>query len=215
MKSGGGLIQAYQFFVEHRASEGSEDGDEALASATMANNNFKIAKDIVTSYEARIKVVQAIVEDTRRLLEEFREKRKKMSQELKEALAKHESLRKKDFDKMMGEILLTQKEREENVKVMLADFQEEEMAVVRNLREMLKRGKKLRLKDFKKTLAKIKKDQEIREKESPLQIQEEIARMQTEVHEMLENFKKEREKVASEWKSMVALMAEKRKGNQK
>lgn len=177
----------------------------------MANNNFKIAKDIVASYEARIKVVQAIVEDTRRLLEEFRNKREKMSKGLKEALAKHESLRKKDFDQMMGDILTAQKNREENVKERLANFQEQEMAVVSNLKKMLRKGEKLRLKDFKKTLTKIKKEQEIREKESPIQIQAEISQMQSEVKEMLENFKGEREKVASEWKKMVATMAKKRR----
>ena len=181
----------------------------------MATNNFKIAKDIVASYEARIKVVQATVEDTKRLLEEFREKRERMSQELKEALAKHESLRKKDFDKMMEDILITQKEREENVKTMLADFQGQETAVVGNLREMLKKGEKLRLKDFKKTLAKIREEQEIRQKETPERINEEVLRMRTEVQSLLENFKKEREKVASEWKRMVSIMAEKRGKNQK
>ena len=175
------------------------------------NNNFKIAKDVVASYEARIKVVQAITEDTRRLLGEFRQKREKMGQELKEALAGHESLRKKDFDKMMEDILMTQKTREENVKTMLADFHSQEMAVVGNLREMLKKGEKLRLKDFKKTLTKIREEQEIREKESSGGIQVELAQMQSEVKEMLENFKREREKVAGEWKTMVALMAKKRK----
>ncbi len=179
----------------------------------MATNNFKIAKDIVASYEARIKVVQATVEDTRRLLEEFREKRERMGQELKEALSKHESLRKKDFDKMMGDILITQSEREENVKKMLADFQEQEMQVVENLREMLKKGEKLRLKDFKKTLAKIREEQEIREKETPTRVGEELIQMQSEVREMLENFKREREKVASEWKTMTAVMAKKRNLN--
>ena len=39
--------------------------------------------------------------------------------------------------------------------------------------------------------------------------------MQSEVKEMLENFKREREKVASEWKRMVSIMAEKRGKNQK
>ncbi len=179
----------------------------------MATNNFKIAKDIVASYEARIKVVQATVEDTRRLLEEFREKRERMGQELKEALSKHESLRKKDFNEMMGDILITQSEREENVKKMLADFQEQEMQVVENLREMLKKGEKLRLKDFKKTLAKIREEQEIREKETPTRVGEELIQMQSEVREMLENFKREREKVASEWKTMTAVMAKKRNLN--
>jgi len=179
----------------------------------MANNNFKIAKDIVASYQARIKVVQAIVEDTKELLEEFRNRREKMSQELKEALAKHESLRKKDFNKMMEDILVTQKTREENVKAMLTDFQEQEMAVVKNLKEMLKKGEKLRLKDFKKTLAKIRKEQETRQKETPSQINEELARMRSEVQSLFENFKQEREKVASGWKEMTASMAQKRNLN--
>lgn len=174
------------------------------------NDNFKIAQDVVASYEARIKVIQAIAEDTKKLLEEFREKRERMGQELKEALAKHESLRKKDFDKMMEGILITQRTREENVKQMLADFQEQEMAIVENLREMLKKGEKLRIKDFKGTLAKIREEQEIRQKETPTRVGEELIRMQSEVREMLENFKKEREKVASEWKSLTAFMAQKR-----
>jgi len=113
----------------------------------------------------------------------------------------------------MGDILITQSEREENVKKMLADFQEQEMAVVGNLREMLKGGEKLRLKDFKKTLAKIKTEQEVRERESPGRIRIELAQMQSEVKEMLENFKKEREKVASEWKEMTASMNQKRNLN--
>ena len=174
------------------------------------NNNFKIAKDIVASYDARIKVIQAMTEDTKELLEEFRQKREKMRQELKEALAGHESLRKKDFDKMMEDILVAQKTREENVKQMLADFQDEEMKVVEGLREMLKKGENLRLKDFKKTLAKIREEQEIRQKETPCLINEEISMMRLEVQEMLENFKKEREKVASEWKSMTDVMDKKR-----
>jgi len=176
----------------------------------MPNNNFKIAKDIVASYEARIKVIQAVAEDTKKLLEEFREKRERMSRELKEALAEHRSLRKKDFDKMMEDILTLQKGREENVKQMLADFQDEEMGVVENLREMLKRGEKLRLKDFKKTLAKIKKEQEGRQKETPNQINQELDNMRSEVQEMLENFKSQRQKVASEWKGMLATMTNKR-----
>lgn len=175
------------------------------------NNNFKIAQDIVTSYEARIKIIQAIADDTRGLLEEFRNKRERMSQELKGALSQHESLRKKDFDRMMEDILIVQKTREENVKQMLADFQEEEMKVVEGLREMLKRGEKLRLGDFKKSLAKIKEAQEIRQKETPSLINKELSRMRSEVQEMLENFKKEREKVASEWNGLTTLMAQKRK----
>ena len=136
-----------------------------------------------------------------------------MSQELKEALSQHESLRKKDFDKMMEDILIAQKTREENTKQMLADFQEEEMKVVEGLRGMLKRGENLRLKDFKKALTQIRKEQEIRQKETPGRINVELAAMRSEVQEMLENFKKERERVASEWKEMTTSMNQKRNLN--
>lgn len=179
----------------------------------MENNNFKIAKDIVASYEARIRIIQAVAEDTRGLLEEFRDKREKMSQGLKEALAEHESLRKKDFDKMMEGILTAQSRREENVKQMLTDFQEQEMTVVRNLKEMLAKGEKLRLRDFKKTLANIRREQEVRQRETPEQIDEEMARMRFEVQSLLENFKKEREKVASEWQNMTTLMVQNKQTN--
>ncbi len=179
----------------------------------MANNNFKIAKDIVASYEVRIKVVQAVVEDTRKLLEEFRNRREKMSQELKEALSGHESLRKKDFDKMMGDIVDLQSWREENVETMLADFEDKELQVLGNLKAMLEKGEKLRLKDFKVTLANIRRGQEIREKETSGRVGEEVLRMKSEVQEMLANFKTEREKASTEWKNMVAVMAKKRKLN--
>ena len=180
----------------------------------MPNNNFKIAKDIVASYEARINVVQAIVEDTRKLLEEFRNRREKMSQGLREALSKHESLRKKDFDKMMGDIVGLQSGREENVKTMLADFEDKELQVLGSLKAMLQKGEKLRLKDFKVTLANIRMGQEIREKETSSRVGEEVLRMKSEVQEMLANFKTEREKASTEWKNMVTLMSKKRKQKQ-
>lgn len=175
----------------------------------MSQENFQIAENIIASYEARIRVVKETVEDTHKMLGEFRRKREKMAEELRESLAKFQSLRKKDFDRMMGDILALQKEREESVKIMLSNFQTQEMKVVQDLRKMLARGENLRIQDFKKTLAKIKKDQEIRQKSSR-DIGGEITRMQSEVHEMLENFKKEREKVPSEWQNMVASMAKKR-----
>ena len=180
----------------------------------MANHNFKIAKDIVASYEARINVVQAIVEDTRKLLEEFRNRREKMSQGLREALSKHESLRKKDFDKMMGDIVGLQSWREENVKTMLADFEDKELQVLGSLKAMLQKGEKLRLKDFKVTLANIRRGQEIREQETSSRVSEEVLRMKSEVQEMLANFKTEREKASTEWKNMVTLMSKKRKQKQ-
>ena len=172
----------------------------------IQKNNLKnLAEDIIVSYDARVKMVGEIVEDTRKMLDEFKGKRQEMSDNLREVLAKSESLRKKDFSAMMQDILLTQHKREENVKKMLADFREEEVRVAERLRELLKRGEELRLTDFKKTLIHIRQDQASREANTGEQVRVELATMQSEVYKMLEAFKREREAVAAEWSKVRGI----------
>jgi len=175
-------------------------------------NLKNLARDIIVSYDARVKVVGEIVEDTRKVLDGFRKNREEMSDNLREVLAKSESLRKKDFSAMMQDILLTQHKREENVKKMLADFREEEARVVEQLKELLKRGEKIRLADFKKTLIRIRQDQTSREANTGEQVRAELATMQSEVYKMLEAFKKEREAAAAEWQKVRELPAAKEEG---
>ena len=170
----------------------------------MANDLKKIAEEIVLSYEARIGVVKGIVEDTHKMLEDFRQRREEMSKALREALAKSECLRKTDFNNMMGEILAVQLKREENVKQMLADFRKEEEEVAMRLRKLLERGEEVRIKDFKRMIAKIKEEQREREKATSLGVGDQLERMQAEVYAMLGTFKQEREKMASEWKKVLA-----------
>ena len=180
----------------------------------MVKNDLKnLAEDIIASYDMRARVVGEIVEDTHKTLDEFKEKREEMSENLREVLAKSESFRKKDFNAMMQDILLTQHTREENVKKMLADFREEEAQMATRLRDLLKQDKQLRLTDFKETIAHIRRDQTARETKTGEQIRVELAAMQGEVHKMLEDFKKEREAASSEWKKVPLLLAEKRSEN--
>ena len=179
-------------------------------SENIGKNNLKnLAEDIIASYDSRVRLVGEIVEDTHKMLDEFKGKRQEMSDNLREVLAKSESLRKKDFSAMMQDILLTQHKREENVKKMLADFREEEARVVEQLKELLKRGEKIRLADFKKTLIRIRQDQASREANTGEQVRTELATMQSEVYKMLEAFKKEREGAAAEWGKVRELLAEK------
>ena len=148
----------------------------------IKKNNLKnLAEDIIASYDTRVRVVGEIVEDTHKMLDGFRERREEMSGNLKDVLAKFESLRKKDFNAMMQDILLTQQKREESVKKMLADFREEEARVAEQLRELLKRGEKIRVADFKKTLGRIREDQAVRETNTGEQVRAELATMQDEV----------------------------------
>lgn len=179
----------------------------------MKNNLKNLAGDIIALYDARIRVVGEIVEDTHKMLDGFKGKRQEMSDNLREILAKSESLRKKDFNTMMQDILLTQHKREESVKKMLADFHEEEARVAGQLRELLKRGEEIRLADFKKTLGRIRQDQIVREANAGEQVRIELATMQDEVYKMLEAFKKEREAATSEWQKVRELLAEKERGS--
>lgn len=171
----------------------------------MKNNLKNLVEEIIASYDARTRIVGEIVEDTHQMLDGFKEKRQEMSDNLREVLAKFESLRKKDFNVMMQDILLTQQKREESVKKMLADFREEEARVAERLRELLKRGEKIRLADFKKTLGQIREDQVVREANTGQQVRIELATMQDEVYKMLEVFKKEREAAEAEWKKVKGI----------
>ena len=169
----------------------------------MANDLKKLAEEIVLSYEARIGVVKAIVEDTHKMLEDFRQRREEMSKALRETLAKGEHLRKTDFNAMMGEILAIQLKREENIKQMLADFRREEEEVAMRLRKLLDKGEEVKIKDFKKMMAKIKEEQKAREETTSWGVGDQLKRMQAEVHAMLAKFSQEREKMASEWKRVL------------
>jgi len=157
----------------------------------MANDLKNLAKEIALSYEARLGIVKNIVEDTHKMLEDFRQRREQMSKELRQGLAKNESLRKTDFNKMMNEILSVQLNREKNVKQMLTDFQKEEEQVAIRLRELLEKGENVRIRDFKKMLAKIKQGQQKREQATSAGVGSQLGKMQAEVHAMLIKFSQE------------------------
>lgn len=182
-------------------------------SENIEKNNLKnLAENVIASYDTRVKAVREVVVDTYKTLEGFREKRQEMSDNLRDVLAKFESLRKKDFTAMMQDILLTQQKREESVKKMLADFREEEARVAEQLRTLLKRGEEIRMADFKKTLGRIRKDQTAREANTGDQVKVELANMQSEIYKMFETFKKERETTAEKWEQVRELLIAKEKG---
>jgi len=169
----------------------------------MANDHKNLAKEIVASYETRVRVIKDIIQDTHKMLESFKKKREQMSKQLRKTLSKSESLRKTDFNKMMADILATQLKREKNVKQMLTDFQKEEEEVAARLRKLLEKGENIRIKDFKNMLAKIKQEQQKQEQATSLGVGDQLERMQAEVHGMLAAFKQEREKIACEWKKVL------------
>jgi hypothetical protein len=212
----------------------------------IAGEMERLAKEVVSSYESRILEVGIIIDNTYRILEEFKTKRNEMSTELKETLAKEESLRKKDFDNMMGDILSHQEEREKQVRDLLKAFLEEQKEIAEIIKKSLAEGEKIRINDFKKVLQDIQARHKAREKEVSMMLKEfqkeheemaeslrslldkgEAIRIkdfkemgknirarqmerEKEVRERLNELRKERQDMASQWHKLSDAMAKKR-----
>lgn len=170
----------------------------------------QIAKEIITSYNARIRIIAEIVKDTHETLADFQNRRQDMSKELRELLAQNTYLRKKDFDRMMADIIDRQNRREEEVKKTLEDFRQEEERVAEEFRKLLKRGKSIRINHFKKMMADIRKEQERRAGQVGQSVADQLQKMREEVHIMLDRFKQERLSVAGAWGQALSLLNKRR-----
>lgn len=119
-----------------------------------------VAQDLIASYDARVDAIGTLIDDTYQILEDFKNKRVKLSAELKETLAKRESLRKKDFDRMTNGILLNQEEKEKEVKESLKNFIKEQKKQAGELKDAVIKGEAERTKkaqrEIEKGIAEIK-----------------------------------------------------------
>jgi len=152
----------------------------------LAEDMKNIVESIISSYDARIQSIGAIFDTTGQLLEGFqeslldtRQEREKINAELRENLARNESLRKKDFDNMMRNILSAQEEREKQVRSLLKDYlnEQKEMAhaLGANLTEVkdaLSKGEAQRIKEFHAAITEILTKQEKRKKEVSSELKE-------------------------------------------
>jgi flagellar biosynthesis chaperone FliJ len=145
----------------------------------------RVAEEIVSSYQSRISTVATIIDNTHQILDDFKIKRNEISNQLKETLARGESLRKKDFDNMMKDILSHQDEREKRVKELLKTFFEEQKEVAEIIKKSLTGVEKIRIDDFKKMLQDIQAKQRTRENEVSVRLKE----FQTEYKEMAESLR--------------------------
>lgn len=145
----------------------------------------KVAEKIASSYQSRISTVATIIDNTHQILDDFKIKRNEMNEHLKETLARQGSLRKKDFDNMMKDILYHQDEREKEVKELLKTFFEEQKEVAEIIKKSLTGAEKIRIDDFKKMLQDIQAKQKTRENEVSIMLNE----FQTEYKELAESLR--------------------------
>jgi hypothetical protein len=105
-----------------------------------------VAQDLIASYDARVDAIGTIIDNTYQVLDDFKDKRAKLSAQLKETLARRHSLRKKDFDGLMNGILLSQEEKEKEVKQNLRNFIKEQKREACELKDALSKGEVQRMK---------------------------------------------------------------------
>lgn len=152
----------------------------------LAEGMQNIVKDIVSSYETRIKYIESILDTTHQLLEGFqdslldtRKEREKLNAELRENLAKNESLRRKDFDNMMKDIFLTQDEREKKTRDLLSSYLNEQKEMTHTLKDNLvkvtdglAKGEAGRVKEFQEMMKEILAKQDERKEEVTFKLKE-------------------------------------------
>lgn len=114
-----------------------------MAGVCFTDEMARLAREVIASYEARISSVEQIVEATHEMLETFRSQREAMRAQLRETLARAASLRKRDFDTMMGGILVRQEEREKAIKETIRDYLAEQRTLAAALREALARAEQI------------------------------------------------------------------------
>ena len=136
------------------------------------------AEEIISSYEERLQSINSIFDNTM-VLGEFQEsisntnhERETLKVRLRDTLAKNESLRKKDFDIMINAILLSQDDREKEVRNLLNNYLMEQKEMARQLKENLgsfKDGLNKenidRINEFRRMLKDILRKQEERKEE--------------------------------------------------
>ncbi|MCX5803538.1 MAG: hypothetical protein NTU69_08425 [Proteobacteria bacterium] len=140
--------------------------------------------------------VEDIVRNFQDSLIDNRDEREKVKIELRESLAKNKSLRRKDFDSMMKEILLTQDEKENEARHLLNSYLNEQEETVNTLkshltevRDALDKGEAIRVKEYQEMLQRILDEQEERK---------------TEVASKLKEFQQEQQKMIMGLKDLLA-----------
>lgn len=125
-----------------------------------------IGLEIINSYEKRLKLVNTLVVEAVKRVNNYCREQEEISRRLKENLARHGGMRKKDFDALMETVLAKRRERETKTRQQLETIWQEEGEMILILKkvltgncnpadfEIMKRDILLRLREREKEVAK-------------------------------------------------------------
>lgn len=168
-----------------------------------------LPEEIGQFYDALLEKVTSIRSQAQERLVEVRKEQSELAANLKEKLAKGESLRKADFERMLASLIEERKKRQEEVMSLLERFQKEEEGMAQGLKNLLTDDKGVRTKELKKFLTEFKRKGEER-KQDVGEIVEAAKQVKREAVEMIEKFEKEREEMVKQWQKLAASMRQKR-----
>ncbi len=109
----------------------------------------------VSSHESRILAASRILDMIHDGLENVRSLRDEMNNEIKEALAATESLRRKDFNSMIREVFAGQDERERQIRILFKTYMEKQKEAVALVKRMFSERDSIVPDEFKKTILHI------------------------------------------------------------
>jgi len=96
-----------------------------------------LVEQIIASYERRVQMVGALMKRSTKWLEAFRREQEEMAVKLREHLARAESLRYRDFDRLMQQIWIERRETEKEVIQAVEDWQRDEEEIVAQMKRIL------------------------------------------------------------------------------
>jgi len=97
----------------------------------------ELAVSIIDSYEMRVSTVTMLMTQANNLLKSFQIEMKEMITQLRDNLAKSESLRKKDFDIMIRALVDRMREIEQEAEDRFIQFQQEESEMIGRFRRLV------------------------------------------------------------------------------
>jgi len=139
-----------------------------------------LANSIIDSYEMRVSTVNTLMVQANNILKAFQTELEEMIALLRDNLAKSESLRKKDFEHMIKDVIERRMQREQEAEQSFKLFQEEEEEMIARLRDIIFSGNSSSSNDIEAIREDILKRQKMREKK----IVKSLKRFQAEQEEL-------------------------------
>lgn len=120
----------------------------------------KTGMTVIDSYERRVKTVLSFVRQAARLVEEKRRDTEEMALLLRENLARHKGLRRKDFDSLMERAFSGKNDTEMRIRELLAELDRGEGEMVSALRKVMVEGEQRLFEKVKNEILPLQKERE-------------------------------------------------------